>query len=115
MGVEHGAYCVGCCWGLMVILFALGVMSLLWMAAVAAVIFAQKVLPRADRLAIPFAVALVAVGVWLAAAPNRLPGLTRPGTAPSMDMAPAKPIEVRNGTAPKDKMAPAMQEMDPAK
>src|SRR5213593_2705675 len=50
MGGEHGAYCVGCCWGLMVILFALGVMSLLWLAVVASMIFAQKVLPRGDRL-----------------------------------------------------------------
>src|SRR5436305_13450407 len=47
MGSEHGAYCVGCCWGLMVILFALGLMSLVWMAAVAALIFVQKVLPLA--------------------------------------------------------------------
>ena len=35
MGAEHGAYCVGCCWGLMIVLFALGVMSLTWMAVVA--------------------------------------------------------------------------------
>src|ERR1051325_5618659 len=39
MGAEHGAYCVGCCWGLMIVLFALGVMSLFWMAVVGAVIF----------------------------------------------------------------------------
>src|SRR5205814_3137271 len=35
MGAEHGAFCIGCCWGLMVILFAVGVMSLFWMAVVA--------------------------------------------------------------------------------
>ena len=40
MGATHGLYCVGCCWGLMLALFALGVMSLFWMAVVAAVIFA---------------------------------------------------------------------------
>jgi predicted metal-binding membrane protein len=84
MGAEHGAYCVGCCWGLMVILFALGVMSLLWMALVAAVIFAEKVLPRGDRLAVAFAVAFVAFGVFVAAAPDHVPGLTQPGTAPAM-------------------------------
>ena len=50
MGAEHGAYCVGCCWGLMLILFSLGVMSLVWMAIVAGVIFAEKVLPFGWRL-----------------------------------------------------------------
>jgi predicted metal-binding membrane protein len=86
MGGEHGAYCVGCCWGLMVILFALGVMSLLWMAIVASLIFAQKVLPRGERLTLPFALAFVALGVWIAAVPDRVPGLTRPGEAPAMHM-----------------------------
>jgi predicted metal-binding membrane protein len=90
MGGEHGAYCVGCCWGLMVILFALGVMSLLWMAIVASLIFAQKVLPRGERLTVPFAVAFVALGIWVAAAPDRVPGLTRPGDAPAMHMSSMK-------------------------
>lgn len=90
MGAEHGAYCVGCCWGLMVVLFALGVMSLFWMAVVAALIFAQKVLPYGDRLSRVFAVAFVAFGIWLAAAPGTVPGLTQPGTmhAPKMQMTP---------------------------
>ena len=80
MGAEHGAYCVGCCWGLMVVLFALGVMSLFWMAVVAALIFAQKVLPFGARLTRLLAVALVAFGIWIAAAPGTVPGLTQPGT-----------------------------------
>jgi predicted metal-binding membrane protein len=78
MGAEHGAYCVGCCWGLMVVLFALGVMSLFWMALVAGVIFVQKLAPRAERLAPAFAVLLVALGIWVAAAPGSVPGLTQP-------------------------------------
>ncbi len=45
MGTHHGAYCVGCCWGLMLVLVALGVMHVGWMAAVAAAIFVEKVLP----------------------------------------------------------------------
>jgi predicted metal-binding membrane protein len=90
MGGEHGAYCVGCCWGLMVILFALGVMSLLWMAVVASLIFAQKVLPRGDRLVVPFAVAFVAFGIWIAVVPERVPGLTRPGDAPATHMSSMK-------------------------
>jgi predicted metal-binding membrane protein len=90
MGAEHGVYCVGCCWGLMVVLFALGVMSLFWMAVVAALIFAQKVLPYGDRLSRVFAVAFVAFGIWLAAAPATVPGLTQPGAthAPKMQMTP---------------------------
>jgi predicted metal-binding membrane protein len=86
MGAEHGAYCVGCCLGLMLILFALGVMSLLWMAAVAALIFAEKVLPLGERVSLVLAVVFVALGVWVAAAPGSVPGLTEPG--PDMMMAP---------------------------
>ena len=79
MGAEHGAYCVGCCWGLMVVLFALGVMSLTWMAVVAGLIFAQKVLPRGEALTRVLAVVLVAAGIWVASAPGTVPGLTEPG------------------------------------
>lgn len=86
MGVEHGAYCVGCCWGLMLVLFALGVMSLFWMAVVAALIFAQKVLPYGDRLTRVFAVAFVAFGVWVAVSPGSVPGLKQPGTMQSDKM-----------------------------
>jgi predicted metal-binding membrane protein len=78
MGAEHGAYCVGCCWGLMIVLFALGVMSLLWMAVVAALIFAQKVLPLGQLLTRAFAVGFVGIGIWVASAPGSVPGLTEP-------------------------------------
>lgn len=84
MGLEHGAFCVGCCWGLMLILFALGVMSITWMLVVAGLIFAEKVLPRGDRLTRVFAVAFIAVGIWVAAAPASVPGLTRPASASPM-------------------------------
>ena len=80
MGAEHGAFCVGCCWGLMLALFALGVMSLFWMAVVAAVILAEKLAPAGDRLTRLFAVALVALGVWVAAAPASVPGLVEPNS-----------------------------------
>ncbi len=78
MGAEHGAYCVGCCAGLMLILFALGVMSLLWMALVAAAIFAEKVLPGGERLSPLLAAAFVVTGVWLAVSPGTFPGLVQP-------------------------------------
>ncbi len=45
MGAAHGIYCVGCCWGLMVILFVMGVMHLGWMAAIGALILVEKVVP----------------------------------------------------------------------
>ncbi len=80
MGAQHGAYCVGCCWGLMVVLFALGVMSLTWMAGVAALIFAQKLLPKGEYLTKVFAVAFVGAGIWVAAAPDSVPGLTQPNS-----------------------------------
>jgi predicted metal-binding membrane protein len=86
MGVEHGGYCVGCCWGLMVVLFALGVMSLVWMGVVAGLIFAEKVVPFGARATKPVAVALVALGIWVAAAPASVPGLTQPGSNPGMQM-----------------------------
>jgi predicted metal-binding membrane protein len=91
MGVEHGVYCVGCCWGLMVILFALGVMSLVWMAVVAAVIFAEKAIPVGRRFTRPLAAAFLALGIWVMAAPSSVPGLTQPAgdsgaTRMQMDM-----------------------------
>jgi len=86
MGLEHGAYCVGCCWGLMLILFALGAMSLTWMLIVAGLIFAEKVLPFGHRLTPYFAVAFVAAGIWVAAAPGSVPGLKQPNSEP-MQMA----------------------------
>jgi predicted metal-binding membrane protein len=78
MGTEHGAYCVGCCGGLMLALFALGVMSLVWMGLVAAAIFAEKLAPSGERVAVALAVALIAVGIWVAAEPGSVPGLTQP-------------------------------------
>jgi predicted metal-binding membrane protein len=79
MGVEHGGVCVGCCIGLMLALFALGVMSLFWMAVVAAVILVEKVFPRGEAFARALALALIALGLWVAVSPASVPGLTQPG------------------------------------
>lgn len=78
MGAEHGAFCAGCCLGLMAVLFALGVMSLTWMIAVAGLIFAQKVLPLGERLRWPLAAVLVGLGAWIALDPGSVPGLVEP-------------------------------------
>lgn len=80
MGVEHGGWCVGCSWALMAALFALGVMSLTWMALVAALIAAERVLPRGARLGV--ALVLVVLGAWVAIAPGDVPGLAVPHSAP---------------------------------
>jgi predicted metal-binding membrane protein len=69
----------------MAVLFVQGVMSLFWMAVIAVVIFAEKVLPRGERVAHGLAVLLVALGLLVAFAPADVPGLTQP--AP-MRMAP---------------------------
>ena len=45
MGIEHGAWCVGCCWALMATLFALGVMSIVWMVVIAALVALEKLSP----------------------------------------------------------------------
>lgn len=60
MGVRHGAYCLGCCWALMAVLFVVGIMHLVWMAAIAGFILAEKIAPRALR--VRYAAAAVLVG-----------------------------------------------------
>jgi predicted metal-binding membrane protein len=86
MGLEHGLFCVGCCSGLMLILFALGAMSLIWMALIAGLIFAEKVLPFGARLPAALALCFIVLGAWVAAAPDSVPGLTQPGEVPEMQM-----------------------------
>jgi predicted metal-binding membrane protein len=66
VGAIHGAVCVGCCAGLMVVLLALGMMNVLWMAVVGAAILAEKLLPRGERLAPVSALVLVGLGTWIA-------------------------------------------------
>lgn len=51
MGLSHGAYCVGCCWMLMLLLFVLGVMNLAWIAALALLVAAEKLFPRGQWIA----------------------------------------------------------------
>ena len=83
MGARHGAWCVGCCWALMASLFALGVMSLAWMAFVAALIALEKTLPWGRAVTYGTAFLLLVLGVVLVAAPDAVPGLTVPGSGES--------------------------------
>jgi predicted metal-binding membrane protein len=82
MGARHGAWCVGCCWALMAALFALGVMSLAWMAFVAALIAFEKTFPWARPVTYGTAALLGALAVLLVVAPDAIPGFTVPGDAP---------------------------------
>ena len=63
MGLEHGAYCVGCCWALMGLLFVAGVMNLLWVAGIAAFVLVEKILPRGDLVGRLAGALLIAVGL----------------------------------------------------
>ena len=78
MGARNGAWCIGCCWALMASLFALGVMSIAWMAVVAGLIAIEKTLPW-RHVTYATAAVLLALGVVVLAAPDALPALTVPG------------------------------------
>ena len=81
MGVEHGGWCVGCCWMLMAALFALGVMSVGWMAFIAALIATEKLLPWKALANRGIAVVLLVLGLAVAFTPGDVPGLTLPNSA----------------------------------
>jgi predicted metal-binding membrane protein len=78
MGVRNGAWCVGCCWALMASFFALGIMSVVWMAVVAGLIAIEKTLPWRRIATYGTAVALLGLAVLLFAVPDAVPGLTIP-------------------------------------
>jgi predicted metal-binding membrane protein len=89
MGIVHGGWCVGCCWALMAALFALGVMSIGWMVLIAALIAIEKLVPWRWLATNGVAAALLILGVWVAASPADVPGLTIPGSPDAaMSMSP---------------------------
>jgi predicted metal-binding membrane protein len=78
MGLEHGGWCVGCCWALMAALFAVGVMSIGWMVFIAALIAVEKLVPWRRVANRGIAVLLVALGLGVALTASSVPGLTLP-------------------------------------
>lgn len=78
MGLLHGLVCVGCCWALMAVMFAVGAMSLIWMGLLALLMFAEKVFPYGHKLALPMATVLWAMGIWIAFSPDTAPLLQDP-------------------------------------
>ena len=88
MGIEHGGWCVGCCWALMATLIALGVMSLCWMIFVAALIAVEKLLPWKSVANRSIAILLVVLGLAVTFAPDQVPGLTVPSDGMASEMPP---------------------------
>jgi len=66
LGIRHGAFCVGCCWCLMLLMFVIGSANIGWMLALGAVMAAEKNLPGGRRLAAPVVTVLLLAAVWVA-------------------------------------------------
>lgn len=88
-GLYHGGWCVGCCWGLMLVLVAVGVMNLAWMAGLAAVIFLEKTWRHGKALGLVFGLALVGLAIAALFEPALVPGLhVEEGMPPAMEVEP---------------------------
>jgi predicted metal-binding membrane protein len=77
-GFEFGLYCVGSSVGLMLMLVALGIMSVAWMSVVAVLLLAQKLLPSKPAIDVPLALAILGLGTAIILAPSSVPGLMPP-------------------------------------
>jgi predicted metal-binding membrane protein len=88
VGMHHGFYCVGCCWGLMIVLVAVGAMNIAVMAALAAVILIEKIWRYGRRFAIALGITLIVLAVLAPSMPRLLPGLHP--TTPMSDQMPAQ-------------------------
>ena len=75
LGVGHGLFCLGCCWALMLVMFAVGVAHLAWMGVLAVVMVAEKTMPAGDALTRPLAVSLLGLAAIAILAPGSIPGI----------------------------------------
>jgi predicted metal-binding membrane protein len=80
LGTRHGAYCLGCCWALMLVLVAAGAMGLAWVLLVSVVVAAEKLLPRGEWVARAVGVALVILGAAVAVRPELAAALRPAGS-----------------------------------
>ena len=80
LGTRHGAWCLGCCWALMAALFAVGVMSVGWMALIAVFIAGEKLLPWPATATKAVAVLLLVLGLGVAFFPGDVPGFSEPSS-----------------------------------
>ena len=86
MGLLHGAFCLGCCWLLFVILFPLGIMNIAAMAVITLIVFAEKTVPWGRLAPRATAAALVAYGAVVIVAPQVLPTFQKDGAAMPAEM-----------------------------
>jgi predicted metal-binding membrane protein len=93
MGFEHGGFCIGCCWALMAALVAVGLMNVVWMAIIAALIAAEKLLPWRAIANRGIAALLVVLAIAIAFAPADVPALTIPGSPEAMEAMDAMGME----------------------
>jgi predicted metal-binding membrane protein len=92
MGSKHAGWCLGCCWALMAALFALGVMSLTWMALVGALIALEKTIPWRRAVTWGTAGVLLVLAIAVVLAPHAVPGLVVPsGSQNAMHAMPSTP------------------------
>lgn len=70
LGLDHGLYCVACCWALMAVCFAVGVMSLSWMAVITLAAVLEQIAPGGQRMARLTGAGLIAWGLWVMAGVN---------------------------------------------
>jgi predicted metal-binding membrane protein len=106
-GMQHGAWCLGCCWALMAALFALGAMSVAWMVVISVLIACERLLPWRALGTIGVACALAALTIGLAAAPSSIPMLTIPSGRSAMRAMGMTPAHTLRRPAPTH-MAPGM-------
>jgi predicted metal-binding membrane protein len=75
VGLYHGGYCVGCCWGLMLVLIIVGVMNLAWMAGIAAAVFLEKTWGHGKAFSVTLGLALIVFACFVPWHPELIPGL----------------------------------------
>lgn len=75
LGLRHGLFCLGCCWALMLVMFAAGVAHLYWMAVLGAIMVLEKATPRGGRLTRPVGVVLGSLAALALVVPGAVPGL----------------------------------------
>jgi predicted metal-binding membrane protein len=114
MGIEHGGWCVGCCWGLMAALFALGVMSIGWMVLIAALIAFEKLLPWKAVANRSVAALLVVLGLAVAFVPGQVPGLTLPNSPAAARAMNSMDMQEPPSGSMNDQKMPAQTGMDGA-
>jgi predicted metal-binding integral membrane protein DUF2182 len=98
-GLSFGLDCVGSSIGLMAMLVALGVMSFTWMAVIAVVVTAQKLLPPRRAVDVSLALAIIALGIVIFTTPSSVPGLMPPDAGPGAGVQALSPPEAVQATS----------------